>query len=900
MSITSAHSKTIQEIFKTLTTNENGLSEKEVERRREEYGSNSLPEETGYPLLKALLNQVNNLLIYVLIAAAIISYIFDHHVDVYVIAGVILINIVIGLYHDIKAHKMVSSLRSNIKEKCRVIRNGKLKEISIEDLVPGDIVQVKDGDKIPADIRIFKAKELSAVESSLTGESKSVTKKTDSLQKNIPLGDRNNMLYIGTHIATGEGLGVVVNTGLKTELGQIAKDIREIKEEKTLFHRRIEKLTKQMVIIAAIVVAITLVVGLIRGLETESLLMFTIASLVSGIPEGLPAVVTVVLSIAAFRMSKKKAVLRNLPSIETLSSVTTIITDKTGTLTENTMTIKRVILANKKNVDVTGSGWAPKGEFMIGNKKINLEQEEEISKLLRWISISHQGELVVENGQEQEREIEDVIYSIIGDPTEASRMVLAMKAGFRKDEQLKNYNVVDELPYDQERKFRAVLAVDKQTKERKVFIVGGAENVIQTCDLEEKEYFLEEVATNANLGMRMQATAFKEVDERVDSLDGFTFKGFTFSSILCIQDPVRKDAVEAVSKAQKAGIRIIMATGDHKNTAIAVANETGIKTSNGKYPEAMNDDELNKLSETEFKEYVKNVSVFSRLTPSTKFKIAQVLQEDGEIIAKTGDGVNDAPALKRADIGISMGKIGTDAAREASDIVLTDDNFASIVDAIEEGRTVFVNIRRTSLYLVTTNLAEDAILVFAIIAGFPLPLLPLQILWLNLVTDGVSDISLATELPHKTALERPPRKITEGILSKENFKFIGSIALVMFILSIGTFIIFLNMKGIEEARTAAFMVMAFTQIFNTFNMRSLNDGIFRLGFLSNKYVLGNFFFSSLLLILAVEFAPIANIFSFVILRVDSLLILFAISSIVLWYGEIYKLIVKRNGELSWK
>lgn len=883
MKLDSAHSKSVQDIFQSLSTQKNGLSKKEAVARLEKYGRNELPKEEGYPFLKSLLHQVNNLLIYVLVAAAIISYIFDHHVDVYVIVGVIFINIGIGLYHDFKAFKMISSLSKSLKIKCRVIRDGKLKEIPIEELVPGDIVDVRDGDKVPADIRVFEAKELSAIESSLTGESKSVRKNSESLDPDIPLGDRTNILFMSTYIVTGEAKGIVVGTGLDTEIGKITEEIHNIEEEKTLFHQRIEKLTKQMVIIAGITVFLTFTIGMIRGVEIEELLLFTIASLVSGIPEGLPAIVTVVLSIASFRMSKRKAVLRNLPSIETLSTVTTIITDKTGTLTENTMTISKIILPNRKSIEVSGKGWSPEGDFFVGKNIIQINQEDSLIELMRWISVANKGEIVKEKEG----------YQIIGDPTEVSRAVLSMKAGFDKKQEIKNFEIVDELPYDQERKFRALLAEDKNNKTRRVFIVGGAENVIHSCKIEEKKYYLKEVENYAERGMRMQATAHRDVGKEITSLDNFEFKDFEFTSILGIQDPVRKDVKQAVEKAKKAGIRVIMATGDHKNTAIAVGREVGIAR-NENYPEALDESELKDLSEEKFIEYVKNVSIFSRLTPLTKLRIAQVLQEEGEIIAMTGDGINDAPALKRADIGISMGIIGTDAAREASDIVLTDDNFASIVNAIEEGRTVFSNIRRTSLYLITTNLAEDVIIVFSIAAGYPLILLPLQILWLNLVTDGTADIALATEHPHQNVLQRPPRKRSDGILSKEHLKFIGSIAIVMVILSVVSFVVVLNKKGIEEARTAAFLVMAFTQNFNTLNMRGMNDSLFKLGAFTNKYVIWNFVLSTMLLVFAVEFPPIANIFSFTTIRVDLLFILFAISSIVFLYGELYKYLFKRD------
>ncbi len=886
------HSKSIEGLYSGLSVKdiEKGLSVSEVEELRSEYGYNEIPDARRKSFITLLLKQFNSFLVYVLIFAAAFSLVFDHMVDFWVIIAVIFINALIGFYHEFHAQKTVNSLGLRLQSKAKVLRDGEIREIDAKELLPGDTVYLESGDQVPADIRIIEASGVSAVESSLTGESKSTEKKAGTVDATTPLGNRYNMLYKSTIVSDGECMGVVVNIGLETEIGKISRTIREIKEEKTLFHVRTEKLVKQMILITAIATTITFTIGIYRGMELDELLLFVIASLVSGIPEGLPSVLTVVLSVASHAMAKKNAVVKNFSAIETLSSVNRIITDKTGTLTQNVMNVSKLLLADKTEVDIEGTGWDPTGEI----RGASADSLEDVFYMLMIVS---KADLSYEKETDK--------YTIMGDPTEASRVVLARRGGVTKSMANKRYELLDEMPYDQISKFRASLVFDRETSEKLVIVVGGAENVLNLCtssnddlgtELFDGSYFKKAIERYAREAYRMQSLAVKSVDKDVESLQNYEYKDLQFVSILAINDPIRHDVPAAVEKAKRAGIRVVMATGDYKETAIAIANQAGITDQkvNG-YPVAMTELELQQLPPEQFKDHIRNVPVFARLTPIMKLKIAEILQEDGEIIAMTGDGVNDAPVLKKANIGIAMGKIGTDASREASDIILLDDNFVSIVSAVEEGRRVFINVRKTSLFLINTNIAEDLIIIISMIAGFPLPLLPLQLLWLNLVTDGVADIAIAMEPADKDILDEPPRPPKEGIISVRNFTYIGVIGFVMVLLSLLTFVYFLP-RGIEEARTATFVVMAFTQLFNMFNMRVFQRSIFEVGVFSNKYVIWSFLISVVLAILVIEIPATAAVFGFAVLPMSYMVILFLLSSLVLAVGEIFKLLKRK---LAW-
>ncbi len=900
------YKETIPEVFNKLKTSKEGLKKEEIVKRQEIYGLNTLPETKSKSIFKMILAQIHNPLIYVLFVTALFSSAIGHQIDAIIILIVVVLNLTIGIYHELKAQKIIKSLENFSAPACMVRRDGKVYEIEVSELVPGDIVLLKEGDKIPADMRVTYALNVTTIEAPLTGESVPVEKNNIALQDDTQLAERRNMFYKGTILAAGEAEGVVIHTGVHTEIGKIATTLSGIEREKTLFLKRTSKLTKTLAFIATAGAIITFLIGIIKGLELTQVILFTVASFISAIPEGLPAVLTVVLSIAAYRLAKKKSVVRSLSSIETLSSITTIITDKTGTLTQNSMNITKVFLGDKREIKVTGKTWEPRGDFFLNKVKIFPREDKYLKFLLPLLAIVNKAEV---------NEEEDGQYQIFGDPTEASRVVLAEKAGYiKKDLLLNDYTIIQDVPYSQDTKYRGMILKDKKRNKTFAVLVGGGENILNlssyTMGLKKKVQKIEEHRNSytnkmkkwTKETMRVQAIAFQEVDEKTKKLEDVDYKNFVFLGLFGIHDPIRDNVPAAIEKAQWAGIRVIMATGDNKETAIAIGKEVGIKHQNKDYPYAMEELELQKLDEKEFKEAVKNISIFARLTPDTKLKIAEILQEEGEILAMTGDGVNDSLALKKANIGISMGLIGTDAAREASDLILMDDNFATIVDAIEEGLTVFRNLRQTSIYLLSTNLAEDVFIILALIIGTPLPLLPIHILWLNLLTDGLLDVSLATEDTHEDVWEGGMKEKDEEIIDKKQFLTLAITIPILTIIGLTTFLHFLpegldsnvlNHIGLDKARTMTFAMLTCSQIFFIFSLRSPTISIFKLGFFTNKYLFISIFLVITLTTLLIEVPYLANIFQFTTLKWDELLAIVAISTTPLWFMEFYKYL-KRN------
>ncbi|MFH1425223.1 MAG: HAD-IC family P-type ATPase [archaeon] len=886
------HTLSIEQTLKELNTAPNGLTKEKAKTLRLKYGLNKLPEKKRPPIILLFIRQFKSSLIYILIAAGVISFLLDRIVDAYVILAVILINASIGFFQESKAEKAIKALKKMIVPQADVYRNGELVRIPAKEIVPGDILSLEEGDKIPADARLIELKNLRTVESSLTGESFPVDKLLKILPLKTPLADRKNMVFLGTFVASGHAKAVVVHTGADTTIGKLASSIESIKPKRSHFQEKTDTLAKYMALIAVIGALANFTIGyFFRDFELSEIFLFALASLVSGIPEGLPAVLAIVLAIGAFRMAKRKAVIRHRYATETLNVVDTIVTDKTGTLTENTMTIQEIFLPEQKEITITGTGWEPKGEFFQNKKRIIPLENKHLAKFLHISSTCNNSRLIREKNKEE-------TYSILGDPTEVALIVLAEKAGIKKSIIEEKEKRIDDLPFSPELKYRASLStLTEREGIKEISVIGAPEAVLQHSthilkngrkakiidrDIIQINKKIDELTSKAR---RVLALAYKEVSKDLKELSEKDTTELIFLGIVGMSDPPREEVKNSIAKAKRAGIRIIMATGDHKNTAIAVAKEINLVTE--KNPSALTGAELKEMSEKDFNKAIKNVSIFARLPPEMKLKIAKTLQAQGHIIAMTGDGVNDAPALKQADIGISMGKIGTDVARESSDMILLDDDFSSIIDAVEEGRTVFINTRQTSFFLVNTGVAENATIVGTMALGMPLPLLPIQILWLNLVTNGITDVSLATEQPHHDVLQEPPKNQKENILNKETLPFMILVSGIMLVLTILTFNHYLPL-GENTARTGAFIVMSFTQIFNMFNMRSLKSTIFKIGFFSNKWITAAFLVSTLLLILVIYIPFFQSVFSFTFIPYIELLILFALSSSVFWAGEFYK------------
>lgn len=903
-----------------LSSYPEGLTSEEVKNRWQKFGFNEIPEKRALHPAFIFLKQFHSWLIYILIGAALFSFWTRHMFDVYIISAVLLLNALMGFIQESKAEKAIRALKKMVVPFAKVIREGELLKIPAKELVQGDIILLGEGDRIPADARLSELKNFRTMEAALTGESVPVDKNLEELPKKTPLADQKNMIWLGTFVTAGQAKAIVVATGPKTALGQIAESLEKIETPKTHFKIKTDLLAKQMAGIAFGCVSALLLVALFIGhFEFKDAFRFAVAALVSAIPEGLPIVLVIVLAMGAHRMAKRNAIVRNLQATETLGVANIIAVDKTGTITQNTMDAEKIILLNQEEITVSGGGWKPKGEFIQKEKVFFPLENPQLRKLLHIACICNNARLLKENGKKEN-------YRIIGDPTEAALVVLAEKAGLKKEVLLEKEKIIDDLPFNPELKYGASLIelpqeakikkrinssspaiLTKDTTEKEIYVVGAPEAILEISSsgfgekekklaLKEKKEILNKVEGLAKNGLRVIGLAYKTVPFETEKLTPDLIKNLVFVGAVGMEDPPRPEVKEAIAKTKTAGIRVIMKTGDHKETAIAIAREIGLvkNEKENNYPLALTEKELEKLTEKEFNEAVKHVSIFARLTPAMKLKILESLQKQGYIVAMTGDGVNDAPALKKADIGIAMGQIGTDVARESSSMVLADDNFTSIVNAIEEGRTVFTNVKQVSLFLITTNFAEIATLVTSLIIGAYLwgqtllIILPATIIFMNLVTDGFADVALACEPSHEDVLKKPPRKKEENILSKDIFPFLVLMVMIMTVLTIFIFKTFLLQDSLEKARAGAFAVMAITQLFNVLNMRSLNQSIFKIGFFSNKFIVGGLTVSIILIIIALFVGGVAEKFGFEPLSLSEFLIIILLSSLVLWGGELYK------------
>jgi P-type Ca2+ transporter type 2C len=886
------HSLGIEELTEQLDTRRTGLSSEEASKRQQQVGYNELPETGLRPWYHLLARQFKSLLVLILLFAALISALTQHWVDMWVILAVILINALIGFSQELRAERAVTSLKSMLVTQAKVLRNGRPLQLQARELVPGDIIILEEGDSIPADARLWEAKNVRTMEAPLTGESVPVEKDTHPVAPSTPLADRKNMVYKGTFIAGGYAVAVVTATGMQTAIGEIAHSLEAIKPRKTNFQIKVDVLARQMGLLA--IFSASLLFGLaylLQEIDLREMLLISIAALVSVIPEGLPAVLAIVLAIGANRMARRQAIIREFTATETLGAVTTIITDKTGTLTQNTLTIRKIGLPNKEEWTITGEGWRPIGNFLRNEALVEPREFPDLAPLLTVAGWS--------NNSSIRHDLDTDTYHLMGDPTEGALLVLARKAGMTPDSET-DIKKLDDFPFNSEAKMRATL-VDKAGS-RQLLVVGAPEQVLDNCQFawvegcpqpmkEHDRTALQKMIDGwSGEAMRVIALAFREELPGTEKIDAGNFEGLVLAGVVGMMDPPRPEVRDAVAICHRAGIRVIMATGDHINTAMAIGRETGI-ISDGQPDQvwALTEKQLLALDPVEFDKVIGEINVFARLTPAMKLRIAQTLQKRGELIAMTGDGVNDAPALKQADVGIAMGIMGTDVARDAAKVVLADDNFSTIVSAVEEGRIVFTNARQTSFFLITTNFAEIITLLSAISLGMPLPLTATQLLWLNLVTDGVCDISLATESGHGDVLKQKPVNPKEKILNKEILPFLLINALLMTVLALGAFQWFLPVS-VEKGRSAAFLIMAMSQLFNVFNMRSLRLSIFTIGMFSNKYINIALGVSLIIQLLIIEVPFFEALFQFDPISVPEFLILSVLASSVLWMGELYKLV----------
>lgn len=895
-----AHTKKLSDLYEQFHSGINGLADEEVTRAREKHGRNEIPEADKISVLRLIFKQFNNFLVLVLITAAAVSFFADHTVDGVVILAIVIINAAIGFIQEYRADQAIKSLSKMMVPEAKVMRNGETVKIPAPEIVPGDIVILEEGDSIPADGVLIEASNLRCIESSLTGESVPVSKKPGVLPDETPLGDRENMVLKSTYVAAGSAKYIATGTGLNTAIGQIAHSLTGIKREPTNFQKKTRILGRQMAALAGILAgALFITAYFIRGYALHDVFMVSIAALVSAIPEGLPAILTIVLAIGAKRMAVNKAIIREFSATETLGAVTTIISDKTGTITQNVMFVKRIFVPGRGEFSVSGTGYEPNGDITQGeNQSVSLQSEPGLRRLLNIAAHSNNAQIKFKVGEAPQ---------IIGDPTEAALKVSAQKAGIHAGDS--DYKKEADLPFSSDIKMRATLT-SQAIHGRNLMIVGAPEEVLRRSNRvsengEEKllddagrEALTEKIGDWSHEAMRVIGLAYKKHDGNSiekDDLNDLVFAGFTG-----MIDPPREEAKKAIADCKSAGIRVIMATGDHVKTAEAVGKMTGIVTEDGTgYPAAADETYLNTLSDKEFENIVLHTNVFARLTPNMKLRIADVLQKHGELIAMTGDGVNDAPALKKADVGVSMGITGTDVARDSSQMVLADDNFATIVKAVEEGRIVFKNARQASFFLITTNFAEVLTIIIAVAMGLPMPLTAIQILWLNLITDGAGGLSLATEQGHGDELKQKPVKRKENIINKDVIPFLLINASVMAVFAIAAFKYYLpdtadvTDKDRELARTAVFIVLAFTQLYNVLNMRDLKRSVFSIGLFSNKYINLALIASALLQVAVIEIPFLKEVFGLRRMDPVDFLVLVLLSGLVLAGGELYKLVRKR-------
>lgn len=882
---------------------EKGLDEEEVKDRREKFGENVLPSKKQTSIVELFLKQFKNFLILILFLAAGISIYAGQMANAYIIFGVILFNAIMGFIQEYKAEKAVKAIKSMVKHKAVVLRGGEEKTIKATEIVLGDIIELKEGQTVPADARLIEQKNLRTDEASLTGESEPVSKKTDKLKKDTALGNRLNMAWKKTHVVEGTGRAVVTAIGENTQIGQIAKSLQEMDKTESNFRKKTDRLAKKMAILAICTSAVVFALGFFyREMEFNNILLVTIATMVSSIPEGLPVIISIVLAIGANRMAKKHAIIREFQATEELGSVSSILTDKTGTITQSILTVKNIFTGDDKEYEVEGQGHSVVGNLKEKEgDKIDIKDDGEDKKaLLKNLAIAaycHNATLNI-----SEEDSDDPEVKANGDPTEVALAVLGEKVGIKDIEPFNDLEEVDEIPFNSSQKFRANLF--KYNDQQEMFVVGAPEKILelsshlytegekQELTDKHKENILQKNEEWAEQALRVIALAHKEYSG--DQIEKDDVEDLVFTGMVGIIDPPREEVADAIAECKQAGIRVIMVTGDHEKTAAAIAESVGIidKNEDGDDPKALSGTDVDELSDEELDEKVKHINVFARVSPNTKLRIAERLQKQGELIAMTGDGVNDAPALKKADVGIAMGQKGTDVAKDAAQIVLANDNFANIVDAVREGRIVFKNVKSTSYFLLTTNFASTATLMASLIMGLPIPLTAAQILWVNMVTDGIMDVAKSTEPGHGRIMEREPIKKDEPILKWSIMPYLLLMAAIMVTFAIAAFQYYLP-QGEETARTGAFFVIAMTQVFNVYNMRDLKKSVFEIGFFSNKWINIAFVASIILQLAVVKIPFLQELFSFGDIPVTHFVLITVMSSVVLWAGELYKLVIRK-------
>ncbi|MCX9012260.1 MAG: HAD-IC family P-type ATPase [Candidatus Methanoperedens sp.] len=885
------HAFDIEKVFEALKSGRQGLSSADAKNRLPAYGPNELPKKKRISPAGIFLSQFKNYLVLILIGAAVISAFIGEMTNAYVILVIILFISVLGFVQEYKAERAMEALKKMVSPEARVLRDGAVRKIPVRKLVPGDIILIEAGDRVPADARLVEAINLETIESALTGESHPVSKSTNVLRENTPVAERSNMIFMGTIATRGNGMAVVGGTGTNTQIGSIAQMIQAEEEEPPL-KVKFDELSKQLARIVLLASFVILLTGYLRGQDLFHMLIVAAALAVAGIPEALPFIVTVTLALGTQRMARRHAIIRRLPAVETLGSATVICSDKTGTITRGEMTVRK--LYTDAFIEVTGSGYIPDGEFYRDDKKIDPAGDKHLKELLRVGMLCNNSHLEHNGG-----------WRVIGDPTEGALLVAAKKAN--PDEK---YPRIAELPFDSERKLMSTLHMTPRGIT--AFIKGAPEVMLGLCtricdkgtirpiNSEDKERILD--ANRAMAKDALRVLAFAERTFGPEECREYTAEcveqNLVFMGLMGMIDPPREEVIDSIARCKSAGIKVVMITGDNKLTAAAVGRTIGLLDEDG---EVLEGGEIEKMSDDELSIAARTASIYARAEPGHKLRIIDALKRNGHIVAMTGDGVNDAPALKKADIGIAMGLSGTDVAKEASDMVITDDNFATIVHAVEEGRRIYDNIRKGASYLLSITFAEVAVLFLSfVVLNYPLPLTPLQILYVNLVTEEFPALGLSVEPASRNIMSRMPRHPKEPILSNRILLYTLIMASVFFL---GTFALFAysepeHPQNLQVAQTTAFAALIIFGLFNAMNCRDLTGSIFRTGVFTNKKLLLALSCSITAMLFAIYWEPMQGIFRTAHLGFEAWVRILLVAWTAVVVAEVMKWVFRNRHRLS--
>jgi Ca2+-transporting ATPase len=873
------------ETLRRLNSSKEGLSSVEAANRLKQYGTNELAAAKKTSPLRIFMAQFRSVLIIILLAASTISFITGHQFDAIIILIIVVISSVLGFVQEFKAEKAIEALTRMLVPTASVLRDGKEVQVPAKDIVPGDILVLKEGDKVAADARLIESNNLHVNEAPLTGESIPVEKGTQKVAKEVVILDKKNMVFSGTDVTCGKAKALVVMVGMNTEFGKIAGQVAAVEKKETPLEKRTKEVGKWLGAAALAVSLTVIILGVARGLPLLDMLLFGIALAVAAVPEALPAIVTGSLAIGMYKMAKRNALVRKMPAVETLGSTTVICSDKTGTLTKGEMTVRKVYLSGAI-IDVSGVGYSPQGEF---DAKNNASFESEcFSLLMKGAVLCNDADVVLAGDK------------WVVNPTEGALVVAATKAGVQKEEVRNSYSRINEFPFSSDRKRMTTIHSLQLEKDNKklIFMKGAPEIVLRYCshicadnktkDLTEQKLkqVLEVNEEMAGGGLRVLGIAYKEMSGDLTSCKEETAESeLVFLGLVGMMDPPRKEAMEAVKLCRQIKIKTVMITGDHKLTALAVAKELGIYQEGD---EVLTGEDLERISLEEFEAKVKKVTVYARVSPLHKLKIVEAWKKKGEVVAMTGDGVNDAPALKKSDIGIAMGITGTEVTKESADLVLADDNFATIVGAVELGRWTYDNIKKYLTYLLQANLVEIVVLSIAVLAGFPLPLVPVQILYINLATDGLPAIALGLSPPEPDVMKRPPRNPKETIFTKDVKVFLIRAILIEAPLLLWVFISSLPL-GLEVAQTRLFLVLVFFELVLALSCRSLKYTIVKAR--PHKLLVGTIIWEIALIILIMNVPFLRETFRLAPIGMYDVLLIVSLSAIVLLTIEITKRIL---------